>query len=251
MNVLQLSSDIEVAHIGPSLEKGRLPSVFYFALSAQESLELEPFNQPAKYLAKQGIRVFSLDLPAHGPDLQAIDAVGIWAEEFQEGRDPLAPFLKKVHFAFDALMEKGLIVREKIGLMGLSRGGLIAALLSAQYEVRSCLCFAPLTELTFARAFKKSKEIPQAEIYNLTNHLDALCEKKIRIYIGNRDICIGTDKCYSLAWELANAAFEKGLRSPPIELIISPSIGHLGHGTPKEIFESGADWLGKTLGAIR
>lgn len=249
MDVLQLSQDIEVAHIGPSLEKGRLPTVIYFSLSGQESLELDPYNQPAVYLAGKGIHVFSLNLPAHGPNLSAVDAIGTWAKEFQEGKDPLTPFLKSVHFAIDALIEKGWIVREKIGLMGLSRGSLAAALFATQYEVRAILGFAPMTELTFAREFENIED--KAKQFNLTHHIDALCEKTIRFYIGNRDTRVGSNKCYSLVWELANAAFEKGLRSPPIELIVSPSIGHMGHGTSKEVFEAGANWLGKILGAIR
>ena len=164
--------------------------------------------------------------------------------------EPNAPVVlgNNVQFAINALIEKGLIVREKIGLMGLSRGSLIAALFATQYEVRAILGFAPMTELTFAREFENIKG--NAHQYNLTHHIDALCEKTIRFYIGNRDTRVGSDKCYSLVWELANAAFEKDLRSPPIELIVSPSIGHMGHGTSKDVFEAGADWLGETLGVI-
>jgi dienelactone hydrolase len=245
MDVLQLSSDVEVLHIGPSLEKGRLPSVIYFALSGQESLELDPYNQPALYLAENGIRVFSLNLPAHGPDLNAIDAINVWKRSFEEGNDLLAPFLEKVLFALDTLLHKGLIVREKIGLMGLSRGGLIAGLVAAKYEIRAMVSFAPMTQLPFVG------ENPKAQAYNLSNSIDVLCEKTIRFYIGNRDTRVSTDACYVLCRKLADAAFEKGLRTPPIEFIMTPSIGHMGHGTSKETFEAGAQWLGKTLGAIR
>ncbi|MDN3505846.1 MAG: prolyl oligopeptidase family serine peptidase [Simkaniaceae bacterium] len=248
MEVIQLRSDIEVAHIGPSFDKGRLPSVFYFALSAEESLNLDPYNQPAVYLANKGVRVFSLNLPAHGPNLIATDAIRVWAEEFRQGKDPLAPFLKNARFAIEALIEKGLITSEKIGFMGLSRGGLISSLVATEFDVCAILGFAPMTVLSYAKEFASEDE---AKDYSLFNHIDTLCKKSIRFYMGNRDTRVGTDKCYELALQLANRAYEKGSRSPPIELIVAPSIGHMGHGTPKATFEAGADWLGRKLGAIR
>jgi len=249
MKMLQLKPDIEVAYIGPSLDEGPLPSVFYFALSAQESLSLDPYNQPAVYLAKNGMRVFSLDLPAHGPNLNPTDALRVWAEEFQAGKDPLAPFLQKARSAINALIDKGLIEKEKIGFMGLSRGGLVSSLVAAEMDICAIVGFAPMTELTYAKEF--GSDTGGAEQYTLTRYVDALCLKTIRFYIGNRDIRVGTDKCYELALQLANKAYDKGSRSPPIELIVAPSIGHLGHGTAKDTFEVGANWLGKKLGAIQ
>lgn len=251
MEVIQLSPEIDLGHIGPPLESGRLPSVFYFALSAEESLNLDPYNQPALYLAEKGIRVFSINLPAHGPNLSALDAIKVWALEFSEGKDPLAPFFEKVIFSLNALIDKGLIVREKIGLMGLSRGGLIAGHIAGSFNVRASVCFAPMTELTFAKEFEEIKDLPLAQQYNLLNHGEALCKETLRFYIGNRDVRVGTGKCFALLEHLVDTAYYKGIRSAPIEMVIAPSIGHMGHGTSKETFEHGAHWLGKILGAIR
>lgn len=237
IDVIQLTDHIEVAHIGPSLEKGRLPAVFYFSISGQDSLGLDPFNQPAIFLAEKGLRVFSMDLPAHGPNLNPLEAIAVWEQEFSEGQDPLAPFLDKALFAINALFDKGLIFKEKLGLMGLSRGGLIACLLATKLpEVRAIVGFAPMTQFSAAKQ------------YNLENYIDALCEQKIRFYISNRDTRVGTDKCFNLVQSLAEGAFQKGVRSPQIEMIISPPIGHMGHGTSKETFHEGALWLGKQLG---
>lgn len=251
MDLLQPSSDLAISHIGPPLDQGRLPSVFYYALSASESLDLDPYNQPAVYLAKQGIRVFSIDLPAHGQNLNAVEALQVWADEFSEGEDLLAPLLNKAVSAIEAMLDKGLVIREKIGLMGLSRGGLIASHVAARFDVRATVGFAPMTELTYAKEFKKDRTNPKATQYNLMNHTEALCEKKIRYYIGNRDLRVGTDKCFAFIEAMANKAYEKGSRSPPSEMIISPSIGHLGHGTSKSTFEAGAHYLGMQLGAIK
>jgi len=250
--VLQLTGDIDIAYLGPPLEEGPLPAIFYFALSAEESLSLDPYNQPAVYLANFPVRIFSFDLPAHGAGLNAIDAIKVWAQGFAQGEDPLVPFLDKVTRALDMLLEKRLLTREKIGFMGLSRGGLISSLVATRFpSVRALVHFAPLTKLTNAKEFEELKENDAAIQYDLQNYLPALCDKKMRIYIGNRDTRVGTDLATKWALNLANTGFENGERSPPVELTLTPSIGHMGHGTSKETFEAGAEWLGKTLGIIR
>ncbi len=192
-----------------------------------------------------------MNLPAHGPNLNPFEAIEVWANAFREGNDILSPFIDQVIFAINGLIDKGLIVTEKLGLMGLSRGALIAGLVAAKFPmVRGILGFAPLTQLTATKEFKEISDQAKFEPYNLENHIGALCENKIRFYIGNRDMRVGTDRSFRLVQSLAEQAYQNGVRSPPVELIISPSIGHLGHGTSKEIFHDGATWLGKLLGVI-
>lgn len=252
IEIIQLSDSIEVAHIGPPLEKGRLPAVLYFAISGEESLGIDPYNQPALFLSELGVRVFSMNLPAHGPNLNALEAIEKWAQAFREGHDPISPFIDQVVFALNGLIDRGLIVSEKIGLMGLSRGGLIACLAAAKFQnIRGIVGFAPMTKLSAAREFKGLEDQKNVQAHNLENHIEALCDKKIRFYIGNRDVRVGTDRCFHLVEQLSEQAYQNGLRSPPIEMIITPSIGHMGHGTGKEVFHDGASWLGKILGVVR
>ncbi|MBS0629681.1 MAG: hypothetical protein JSS30_05590 [Verrucomicrobia bacterium] len=252
IEIIQLTNSIEVAHIGPPLSEGRKAAAFYFSISGEDSLGLDPFNQPAVFLSNKGVRVFSMNLPAHGPNFNALEAIELWARDFSEGKDPLTPFIDQVVFALTALIDRGLIYAEKVGLMGLSRGGLIACLVAEKFpDVRGIVSFAPMITLSAAKEFKDLTTDAKVQQFNLENHIQALCEQKIRFYIGNRDIRVGTDRCFRLIELLTEAAFQNGLRSPPIELIISPSIGHMGHGTPKEIFQDGALWLAKQLGAIR
>ena len=47
--------------------------------------------------------------------------------------------------------------------------------------------------------------------------------------------------------KLTDDAFESGIRSAPIEMIITPSIGYQGHGTSTHVFEEGAEWLKERL----
>lgn len=252
MEVIQLTNSIEVAHVGPPLSEGRKAAVFYFSISGEESLQLDPFNQPAAYLAQRGVRVFSMTLPAHGPNLNALEAIGAWARDFSEGKDPLTPFIDQAVFALNAVIEKGLVYEEKIGLMGLSRGGLIACLIAEKFPLlRGIVGFAPLTALTITKEFQPLLGDPRLEPFDLRNHVPHLAEQKIRFYIGNRDVRVSTERCFQLVQLLAEQAYQNGLRSPPIELFITPSIGLQGHGTPKEIFHDGALWLGKQLGEVK
>jgi hypothetical protein len=39
----------------------------------------------------------------------------------------------------------------------------------------------------------------------------------------------------------------KKTRVAQVELLIYPSIGQMGHGTPPEIFKQGADWIASHL----
>ncbi|MES2200085.1 MAG: alpha/beta hydrolase, partial [Chlamydiota bacterium] len=102
---------------------------------------------------------------------------------------------------------------------------------------------APLTQISAGKDFEFLSLCPILETLNLHHLTESLCSKTQRIYIGNRDVRVGTDACYKWARSLVEAAYENRIRSPHIELIIGPSIGHLGHGTTKENFEEGAKWI--------
>jgi hypothetical protein len=79
---------------------------------------------------------------------------------------------------------------------------------------------------------------------NLHALIPKLADKKIRFYIGNKDTRVDTKSCMDLALSLSDAST---LRSPNIELIMSPSIGLMGHGTGPETFKQGAEWLAKAI----
>lgn len=252
LEILQLTPDIHVGHFGPPKENGPLPAVIYFGLSLEESLTIDPFNQPVVYLQNFSVRILSLNLPAHGPNLNALDAMYVWAKEISSGKDIISPFIDQCVYAINTLIERKLILREKIGVMGLSRGGFIAAHLAIKFpHLRAIVGFAPMTTLASIKEFNNQDQSPLVQALNLQNHLTGLYDKTMRFYIGNRDTRVSTDECYALVHKLADTAFEQGLRSPPIEMIISPSIGHMGHGTSKDTFIDGAHWLGKKLGVIR
>lgn len=238
-------------YLGPDLSEGALPILFYFALSAEESLAIDPYNQPAMFLTQFPVRIFSFDLPGHGPGLPAIEALQLWAKDIASGFNVIKHFVQKVKQVIHELKAHHLLIPEKLSVAGLSRGAFIASHVAAEIpEIRSILGFAPLTHLTFAKEFGELKENPLAESLNLSHLIPALIGRPLRFYIGNHDIRVGTARCFHFISSLSEASFQDKIRSPQVELIIKPSIGQYGHGTAKEVFHDGAQWIAKQWGLM-
>jgi len=228
--------------IGPPLEEGPLPALFYFSLSDEESLHLAPFNTPVTLLGGKPLRIFSITLPAHGPGFDKHKAIAQWAEWIGEGKKPLVDCIESICKTIDSLYEKNLITT--LATAGLSRGAFFATHIAAcEPRVRAVLGFAPLTDLSYAKDFAAIKEDPHVKTMALHHLVPSLINTPIRFYIGNRDTAVSTSHCFQFIDHLANTAFDNGIRSPRAELVISPSIGHRGHGTPAHIFEAGANWI--------
>lgn len=243
--------NFSVSYLGPDLIEGPLPSFFYFALSEQESLTLDPYNQPAAFLASYPMRIFSMTLPGHGGALQEKEAMHFWAQEMARGHFLIEDFLNQCVLAIEKMVEKNWLIPEKCGVGGLSRGAFIASHVAARLPfIRTLLGFAPLTKLSALRTFADVAQHQEVQSLNLENLIDALSDRTIRFYIGNHDTRVGTEHCFQFIAKTAETAYESGIRSSPIELIIGPSIGHMGHGTSKEVFEAGAKWMGEQLGVI-
>ncbi len=245
---LQAAPDVTLYHSGPALDHGPLPSFFYFALSGPDSLTLDPFNQPVQFLQGKMIRVFSMTLPGHEANLPATGALSIWANDFEKGIDPIGQFLDSASIALDFAIREKFVDPSRIAVGGLSRGGLIAAHFAARAEkIKFLLGFAPVTKLRYVKEFSHIKEHPLVTSYNLENLSESLAERHTRLYIGNCDTLVRTHSCFDFAMSLVAKAEEKKIRSPQVELFITPSIGRMGHGTPPEIFQQGADWVFKVL----
>lgn len=241
--LLDLTPDIQLEYLGPSINLGPLPAVLYFALSAKDSLVLDPYNQPAVYLSQFPLRVFSITLPYHEEGAPAKKGLTEWAEAMKKGEDLLGNYLKKIQQAITLLLHQHILLPNKIATMGLSRGAFIAAHVTANNpEIPYWLGFAPLTKLSYLKDFSSLTQ------WDLLHIVNVLSDKVIRCYIGNRDIRVGTRNCFDLITSLAEIAYQKRRSSSPIELLILPSIGHHGHGTKKETFHHGAKWLANQLG---
>lgn len=229
---------------GKPLEDGPLPAFFYFSLSGNESLCLDPYNQPVAFLSQEKLRTFSLTLPAHGKEFDKTKAMRYWADAFERGEDPITPFLEQAEKAIYFLMEQDFIDSEKMIAGGLSRGAFIATHLAARIsEIKYIIGFAPLTNLVKGKDFSELQKNSLVHSLSLHQNIEPLVGKEIRFYIGNRDLRVGTDLCFDFIRELAEASYEKRIRSPKVEMIISPSVGFQGHGTSPNSFYQGAEWV--------
>ncbi len=245
---LEIAPDLELYHSGPSLDSGEMPALFYFALSGPDSLCTDPFNQPVQFLRGRQIRIFSLTLPAHENKLSPDDALRVWAEEMTRGEDPLGRFLDAAQLAVEYAVRQKLADPKRIAVGGLSRGGLLATLLAARAEeIQTVVGFAPLVRLNLAKEFHAMAHHPIVASYDLSREAFKLASKRLRYYIGNCDTRVNTRACFDCVQEMVNAAQEQQIRSPQIEMIMSPSVGRMGHGTPPEVFKKGSQWIAETL----
>ncbi len=238
-----------IAYLGSSLEEGAVPTLLYFALSEEESLTIDPYDQPVKswleLWQKQGVaaRAISFSLPYHGAHLPAVEALTRWAEAFARNEDPLAPFLDSCELIISSLLDEGLINPATTLLAGLSRGALVAAhLLARMPELKLLVGYAPLTSLMLAKEFATLPSGDYLKRYNVAELIPRLLHRKVCLFIGNHDTRVSTRAVSSLVCDLAEAAYAERMRSPHVELQLFPSIGHQGHGTPLSIFVAGMEW---------
>ncbi len=244
-SAITVAPDVALYHTGPALDHGPLPSLFYFSLSGPDSLCLDPFNQPIQFLQGKMIRVFSMTLPGHEAGLPAAGAMKIWADDFAKGRNCIGEFLDSAQLAVDFAIKERFVDPSKLAVAGLSRGAFIAAHLAAQdARFRHVLGFAPLTRLCKIKEFASLQENRLAHSLDLSHLGEKLSDRHLRLYIGNDDTRVGTRDCFDFAMSVIH---QKKGRTAQVELIMYPSIGQGGHGTPPDIFKQGADWVASHL----
>jgi esterase FrsA len=191
------------------------------------------------------IRVFSMTLPGHENNLPAKEAMKIWADDISKGRDPVNDFLDSASLAVDFAVREKFADPAKLATAGLSRGGFIAAHLAARdHRFRHIVGFSPMTRLLKIKEFSHLQENKFAKQLDLELLAELLGDRHLRLYVGNEDKRIGTRECFEFAMSVVR---QKKGRTAQLELLIYPSIGLDGHGTPPEIFKQGADWISDSL----
>lgn len=263
-----------------------LPAVVYFALTAEQSLELAPFNQFARFVLRSGdydaaaagasppsggsetnpdggaaLRVFSVTLPFHGDMQENESALTAWADRYSEGADVVSFFTRRVSASLDKLIAAGHVDAGRVYSAGLSRGGLLAAHLAlANPVVDAVLGFSPVTSLAGLAEFRELagvvEEEPTSAVTRKLNAASLLSEaaveglsrKAVRCYSGNSDTRVGTRSCFDFMEALAARAASRKERSSPHEYIMFCSMGREGHGTSSDVFCVGARWLLRRAG---
>jgi hypothetical protein len=225
-----------------------LPTFIYFALSGQESLSLDPFNQPAAFLSDFPIRTISFSLPSHEINEDKHQGIANWAKFIKEGENFVKDFVIKVKNSILHLIEKKIINPKYIAVGGLSRGGFIATHLAAiMEEINHIAIFAPLTQLVFQPDFSNLSEDPLAKSLSLYHLSPKLINKNFKIFISNNDTRVGTKQTLHFMESLVKENISSGHRQPPIETTLYPPSGHKGHGTLPCHFHEGSQWIADKL----
>tara|TARA_A100001015_G_scaffold321295_1_gene451284 strand:+ start:585 stop:1268 length:684 start_codon:yes stop_codon:yes gene_type:complete len=212
----------------PAVIKEDCKTVFFFALSAQDSLILPPFCNSVDNLIKAGTRVISTTLPCHENNQRPYNIKQLWLEK----DEVITTFITDLAVAIKELTE---IFPPPYGIMGISRGCLISLhLASTLPEITSIVCFAPLLSLS------PSHKLSTDQLIN------SLANKNIYFFVGHNDSLIGTNNVIQFNNNLIEVCQNSKI-NPNIQTKLSPSIGRHGHGTSDEIFHEGALWLAKTL----
>lgn len=245
---LKISSEITLSYVGPHIKEGPKPTLFYFALSKEDSLLKDPYNQLVQFLPNPNIRTFSMTLPGHEPPRPPEKALKVWAESYLAGEDILTSFFSQVKTAIDFLENKDLLLKKKLAIAGLSRGGFICSHIAAMdSRIDTILQFAPLTRIEHVQDFSEITKLPTVQQLSLDHLIQHLYNRSFRFYIGNHDTRVGTHHCFNFVEKLVKEAVKHQIRSPKIELFITSSVGYMGHGTLPHIFKSGAQWINKQL----
>ncbi|MFA6914973.1 MAG: hypothetical protein WC222_01125 [Parachlamydiales bacterium] len=235
---------LELFHRGLPFDHGACPTLLYFAAGGKESLNEEPFCQPVDLFLDGKTRILTVDLPFHGEGYDKMKAMGLWALSLVAEDDFIGRFITQVGQLLDKLKSEGLINPSKFAVAGLSRGGFLATLAAAEIPwLNNVLAFAPVTVLPKLEGFEKLSDNKIVQKWSLSHKAELLAQKKIRYYIGNYDTRVDTDSCYSLVRNIVRKGKAASLRTVDTELVIYPSVGQKGHGTPPHIFEAGITWL--------
>jgi hypothetical protein len=234
-------------YLGPGPEAGSVPTVFAFALSALMTLEGGAIALPAELLAARGVRVLALDLPHHKEGVDPQTALGQWAHDLQRGVHPMRQWGDGVEVVLEELSEAGLF--GSLSFYGISRGGLAAAWVATHLNIPeklviSRLCaWAPLVRLSRGKDFQQIAHLPAVQELDCSRWVERMTPLALKVWIGNLDLRVGVQPSFEWVEGLAQAQQRAGHRLCRSELVIRPSIGHMGHGTCPEAFQEGIEWL--------
>lgn len=241
-----VAGDIRFQMIGPDISQGPLPTIFYFAVTALETLTVEPFAQALLGLDLTRLRVMSVSTPGHHEPGAYHEAIGKWVSSYKEGNDQLGIFFERVAAGIEDLAKRGYLLSHQVALMGLSRGALVATHIALRLPfVAPVVGFAPMIALSQTQEGLK-QNLKECS-HDLIHHVDALVKLPITYYVGNRDMLINSQAVVNLILKVADRAHALGGRQLPYELHLFPSIGYKGHGTPLEVFRTGSERLGEML----
>ena len=208
----------------------------FFTASWHDSLVHQELGKFSRFLEEIGISTISCDLPDHPYGSSYDKGISTWKEKSAQGEKIGQLFAEKVVSALVLMEEYGLISLNHFALSGISRGCFIALytlkrLKTIRHDLSPpTILFAPMLSLPHE---------------NLLNDLFPSSGKSAPLFlsIGNSDIRVGTNQAIHFFQHYVDEAKKEKERHIDATLHIHPSIGFMGHGTPDELFQTGAHWI--------
>lgn len=225
-----------------------IATVLVLAMDQKTSLEKSSFNRSALLLKKQHeVLCISLDMPAHGSDRRPGERNGIagWHDRLANKENIVEDFTSRATGVLNYLIEKGYTDRDRIGVIGISRGAFMALhLMAANPMIKAVAVDAPCAYLPAVREFADLKGDLLTESLSLINIADSPnLQKPIYLMVGNHDTRVGTEHSIRFAQAVVAAA-PVNVRLRPIELHVVPGEDHR---QPEGTHENLSSWLGKIL----
>lgn len=221
-----------------------VPTVFFFAGSAEQSLSEQRFIDCQKALGANVLGV-SIDLPGHGEDQREGEpgSLQTWRHRIDKGEDIINATTQRATAVLDHLVASGQTDPARVAVFGTSRGGFMAFhWAAADKRVRHIAAFAPVTQLPILTEFHGASAMV-AET-NAVAVAELLHGCGLWIVIGSNDDRVGTQAAIDFAMAAVARARNKKVK-PLVELHVLPANGHT---IPDESYITAAKWW---LAAIR
>lgn len=218
------------------------PTLFFLAADGDSTLRDPSFLQCGAELQKIGVFCVSVDLPGHGAETRAGEPPGLvaWRARIDAGENPLVDLSARITSVIDHLAATKQTDLTRLGVCGVSRGGLAALHASAADPRLKCVVlYSPVTSLPALLEFEDAEPTKLLRELDLASIADALVQRDIWLTIGDHDERVDTDAAVQFARRVSDAAAM--LKVPGrVELHVCPADGHT---TPAGAAQESAQWI--------
>lgn len=201
-----------------------------FSAGRKDSVPGGKYGDVTEAFIKQGHRIASIDLPAHGDRVDKKYGSGIkgFANYVADGKDPFDIFVLNAKDMITECLKRGLATKGNIVSCGVSRAGYCALRLTAEdSRISGVAAFAPVTDWGVVSEFESIRKSPNVAKISLERFAAKLVDRKVYVAIGNRDDRVGTDACTRFVLALTEALRKKGEPAAGLRyMLVEDSKGH-------------------------
>ncbi len=258
ITILRLPDGTRFGLIGPRPSRPA-PTVFLLAHGLETMADEPHYTDAGRLLTPHGFLGVVLDPPAHGKDVRpgetgALDG-GLkgWRQRLDNGEDFVAPFVAHCRGVLDYLVREKLADPDRVGAIGISRGGFLAIhLAAAEPRIRCVVGLSPVVDVMVLREFNGTPRTDLAAQLSLAAAIPRLVGRPLWISISNNDERVGADRviAFSRARVAASIGGRAGNPIVPVELVVGPAVsaGGSGHYSVQEADALAANWILRQFG---